>query len=67
MSKSNASRATGSAPEAEATPHVITFLAPIPMVDAMATAVKRRDTDRSKWLREAIREKAAREGVRITI
>ncbi|WP_193214954.1 ribbon-helix-helix protein, CopG family [Luteolibacter marinus] len=42
--------------------HLVTVWVPIPVVAGIDAAVKRRDTDRSKWIREAIREKAEREG-----
>ena len=45
--------------------HMVTVWVPKPVVAAVNTAVRLRDTDRSKWIREAMREKAAREGVSI--
>lgn len=40
---------------------LITLWIPHPIVAAVDAAVTAKDTDRSKWIREAIREKAARE------
>jgi metal-responsive CopG/Arc/MetJ family transcriptional regulator len=41
--------------------HLITLWAPSSLVAAIDAHAKRKDTDRSKWIREAMREKAARE------
>lgn len=41
---------------------LITLWVPNPYVPVIKSAVKRKDTDRSKWIREAMREKAEREG-----
>lgn len=42
--------------------HLITLWAPKPLVAAIDAHANRKDTDRSKWIREAMREKAMREG-----
>lgn len=41
--------------------HLVTLWVPIPLVEVIAKAAKRKDTDRSKWIREAMREKAQRD------
>lgn len=43
--------------------HMITLWAPRPLVEAVDAHTRRKDTDRSKWIREAMREKAQREGI----
>jgi metal-responsive CopG/Arc/MetJ family transcriptional regulator len=42
--------------------HLVTVWVPLPVVAAIDRAVEALDTDRSKWIREAMREKAARDG-----
>lgn len=41
--------------------HLITLWAPKSLVAAIDAHAKHKDTDRSKWIREAMREKAMRE------
>ena len=42
--------------------HPVTVWVPLSVVAEVDAAVRRQHTDRSKWIREAIREKAERDG-----
>ncbi len=61
MPNSNSSKPRGAVSNNEDS-HLVSVWVPNTWVEKIQRAVKSRDTDRSKWIREAIREKAAREG-----
>ncbi len=43
--------------------HLVTLWVPKPLAEAITTAAAQQDTDRSKWIRDAMREKARRQRI----
>jgi metal-responsive CopG/Arc/MetJ family transcriptional regulator len=60
MAKSTAAKKKGSVTDDGR--RLISLWVPGPLVHTVDTTAKANDTDRSKWIREAMREKAARDG-----